>query len=480
MKLNCLLMVTFLWFSCTQTKPVQDAVIESSTKENSTVNYARSNTELSEYVYSHDDAFDYTIVDEIAGEGHTLYVVKMISQEWLTKKEVIDPVWWHWLSIIIPNELVGKKAMLMIAGGSKKTNQPSAPDQMALHLAMSTSTIVASLHNIPNQAVEFVGDDFGPRVEDELIAYGWKKFLDGGARDEDMEWLARFPMTKAAVRALDVISELSKNQTNIEASQFVVTGASKRGWTCWTTAAVDRRVVAIAPAVIDMLNMIPSFEHHWRVYGEWAPAIGNYVEEGIMDMQNTTEYDRLNELTEPYSFRQVLDMPKLILSATGDEFFIPDSWQFYWDDLIGEKHLRYVPNSNHSMRDTDVLETLTSFYQMIVADHTRPKFDWSVDNGVINIQTHDEPDSVLLWQAHNSKERNFMIDKIGRAYQSTILAKSDSGHYSISIDTPENGYSAFFVELNYTGLNRFPLKLSTGVVVTPNVYPYERYRASKN
>ena len=53
----------------------------------------------------------------------------------------------------------------------------------------------------------------------------------------------------------------------------MVTGGSKRGWTTWTTAAVDKRVVAITPMVIDMLNIDPSFEHHYRVYGFWAPAV---------------------------------------------------------------------------------------------------------------------------------------------------------------------------------------------------------------
>ena len=48
-----------------------------------------------------------------------------------------------------------------------------------------------------------------------------------------------------------------------QVKEFVITGASKRGWATWTTAAVDNRVKAIMPMVIDLLNIKPSFEHHW-------------------------------------------------------------------------------------------------------------------------------------------------------------------------------------------------------------------------
>ncbi len=36
--------------------------------------------------------------------------------------------------------------------------------------------------------------------------------------------------------------------------KFMVAGASKRGWTTWTTAAVDKRVIAAIPIVMDMAN----------------------------------------------------------------------------------------------------------------------------------------------------------------------------------------------------------------------------------
>ena len=41
--------------------------------------------------------------------------------------------------------------------------------------------------------------------------------------------------------------------------RFVIAGASKRGWTTWTTGAVDNRVVAMIPMVMPILNMVTSF-----------------------------------------------------------------------------------------------------------------------------------------------------------------------------------------------------------------------------
>ena len=38
-----------------------------------------------------------------------------------------------------------------------------------------------------------------------------------------------------------------------------MTGASKRGWTTWTIGAVDKRVKAMAPLVLDCLNMRAAF-----------------------------------------------------------------------------------------------------------------------------------------------------------------------------------------------------------------------------
>ena len=166
----------------------------------------------------------------------------------------------------------------------------------------------------------------------------------------------------------------------------MVSGGSKRGWTTWCTAAVDARVVAIIPASIDLLNVEKSFEHHWKVYGFWAPPVKDYDDAGLMDWQGTPEYRKLMEIEDPYSYRDRLTLPKLVMQAAGDQYFLPDSSRFYFDDLQGEKYLRYIPNTDHGLRNTDAGESSLAFYQAVVSGTPRPKFSWTFErNGDIRV-----------------------------------------------------------------------------------------------
>ena len=37
-----------------------------------------------------------------------------------------------------------------------------------------------------------------------------------------------------------------------------------------------------------------------------------------------------------------MKMPKLVLNAGGDEFFLPDNNYYFWNDLLAPKYLRYI------------------------------------------------------------------------------------------------------------------------------------------
>jgi PhoPQ-activated pathogenicity-related protein len=166
-------------------------------------------------------------------------------------------------------------------------------------------------------------------------------------------------------------------------------------------------------------------------------------------------------------------MPKYIVNAAGDQFFCPDSSQFYYDDLVGEKLLRYVPNAEHSLKDTDAIESIIAFHSTVVAGTPRPRYGWRFESdGSIHVTTETKPTAVLLWQATNSKTRDFRVDTIGRAYTSSPIAEDSSGHYVARLHPPTSGWTASFVELTYDVGASFPLKVTTAVRVLPETLPY--------
>src|SRR5260370_3782964 len=124
-------------------------------------------------------------------------------------------------------------------------------------------------------------------------------------------------MTKSAVRAMDAVQEFKRSEAGgkIKVEQFMVAGGSKRGWTTWTTAVVDQRVVAIAPLVIDLLNNEKSFEHHYRAYGFYSLAVKHYEDLGIMKWNGTPPFHKLMQLEEPSEYLHRLTLTKYIIKA---------------------------------------------------------------------------------------------------------------------------------------------------------------------
>jgi len=429
---------------------------------------AGERTALDRYVKAPDTNYSFRLASTVQGEGYTTYMIDMISQAWLTTNEVARPLWQHWLTLVKPDKVASDIGLLFIGGGSHKTT-PKAESNIVL-VAKETGTVAAQLSNVPNQPTVFTGETKG-RTEDALIAYTWDKFLRTG----DEKWPARLPMTKAAVRALDTMTAFcaSEEGGKVKVDKFFVAGGSKRGWTTWSTAAVDNRVIAIAPIVIDMLNVIPSFRHHFEVYGFYAPAVGDYTRAKIMDWDGTPEYRALMKIEEPYEYRERLTLPKFIINASGDQFFLPDSAQFYFHDLKGVKYLRYVPNADHSLRGTDAWMTLLACYSAVVKGSKLPQFSWTLeDDGSIRVKSQDKPSAVKLWQATNPNARDFRVDSIGQIWTSTDL-KEEDGVYVAKVEKPEKGWTAFFAELNYANGTAAPYKFTTQVRVIPEVKPFK-------
>jgi PhoPQ-activated pathogenicity-related protein len=166
-------------------------------------------------------------------------------------------------------------------------------------------------------------------------------------------------------------------------------------------------------------------------------------------------------------------MPKCVINATGDQFFCPDSSQFYFGELPGEKHLCYVPNSEHSLDGTNALDTIIAFHYSIVHDIERPVCSWSFeDDGSIQVNCSTKPTRALLWQATNDKSRDFRVDTIGRSYKSRELAADGNGDFRVELTPPEKGWSASLVQCEFDIGAPVPMRLSTGVRVLPDLLPF--------
>lgn len=431
---------------------------------------APAETALDRYVARQDPAYSWNQVAAFPGEGVTTYLLEMTSQNWRSTDELSRTLWEHYLLVSVPRELKHDKALLMIGGGSNDRPAPDKADAQLEAMALATGSVTALLRMVPNQPITIPGEEEG-RYEDALIAHTWEQYLLTG--DED--WPLRMPMTKAAVRAMDAIQSFCAGPVTggKEIERFVVTGGSKRGWTTWTVAAVDDRVEAIAPIVIDMLNVLPSFEHHWRVYGFWAPAVGDYERQGLMDWTAAPEYRELMRLVEPYSYRDRLTMPKMIINATGDQFFLPDSSQFYWEGLEGPKYLRYVPNGDHGLRETDAGDTLLAFYATVLTGMAQPEYTWSFpDNETIEVVSSTPVRNALVWKAHNPSARDFRVETIGKVWTSSPAQDLGNGVYRAVVPKPAQGWSAFLIELEFEGPGGMPYKLSTPVRIVPDTLPY--------
>jgi PhoPQ-activated pathogenicity-related protein len=427
-------------------------------------------TPLDDYIAKPDSTYSWKLVNSIPGDGYTTFVLDMNSQTWRKTPEVNRTVWQHWVTIVKPDKIDHDTALLWIGGGKNGDKPPAKPSAQITYLAKSTNTVVAELGMVPNQPLIF-NEDGQPRSEDDLIAYCQIKFMDTG----DPTWLPRLPMVKSAVRAMDAVQEFlaSEKGGKTQVKHFVVAGGSKRGWTTWLTGAADKRVVAIVPIVIDVVNVRVCKMNHYASYGFWAPAVGDYTRHKVHERFDTPQYTELLKIVDPYSYRDRLTMPKFVVNSTGDQYFPPDSSKFYFGDLQGVKYLRSVPNTKHNLAGSDSRESIMAFYRAILNGSALPKFSWKVqDDGSIRVDTQDPPIEVNLWQATNPKARDFRLDSIGPAYTKSILPSEGGGVYVGKVAKPAEGWTAFFVELTYASGNKTPYKFTTQVQIVPDVLPH--------
>jgi len=419
--------------------------------------------DLVNYVTKADPSFAWKLVandDTLAGKVYTL---DMTSQTWQGVK------WEHKIQVYVPRGSKPTSTMLLWNQGGTPGASSGA---LGLALADKVKSPIAFLYGIPNQPIPSIG---GQKKEDALIAETFVRFLE----TEDPTWPLLFPMAKSLVRAMDTLQVFAKERMGHEVTHFVVTGASKRGWTSWLTAASgDKRVKAIAPLVIDTLNFQAQMPNQLESFGgKYSEMIHDYEERKLLPLPDTSVARRLWAMVDPWVYRAKLTLPKMIINGTNDPYWAQDSLNLYWDDLVGEKYVCYVPNAGHDLRPMETpnqpdprratkepfpmkgINTLAAFAKHQIADKPMPKPTWEHKdaNGraLLAVMSDQPVKAVRLWVAE-ADTRDFRKSK----WVPTDAAVTDGKGAAAYVDFPEKGYKALLAEVGYE-IDGLPFTLTT-------------------
>ncbi len=430
---------------------------------------------LDDVVAKKDASYQWRIIDE-GPVTPTIARTELIltSQTW----RGLD---WHHRLVIYHPKTSDKvdHALLFITGGSwddekmkrrearlrkeRQAGDPTTkkPDRkrdfeeiIAAEVVSITKLPMAVLYNVPRQPI------FDGKKEDEIISYTFDEYLETG----DPTWPLLLPMTKSAVRAMDAIQELAAKHWKTKLRGFVVSGGSKRGWTTWLTAAVDQRVKACAPAVIDVLNISAQMKHQLEAWGKYSEQIEDYSRRGLQQKFDTPQGKKLLRIVDPYFYLDRIRQPKFLILGTNDPYWPLDALSLYWDDMVGQKYVLYVANKGHAPIDMPRLTaTFTSLLLKAAGRVSYPTMTWDISTGQkgLTLKVDADRPAEHMWAfVTESPTRDFRQAR----WRHVPMTQSDGGYVHV-LPKPDQGYAAMYGEGLFKLEGDHPVYLCTNVAI---------------
>ena len=395
---------------------------------------------LRSYVRLPDPAYDWEVRNETINASGKLFEIRLISQIWR------GITWEHRLLVFVPAKASYPDTLLLVL---RHGHGASGEIEALKASAQATGTLQAILYDVPNQPL------FGGKEEDTLLAYTFSQYLQTG----DETWPLLLPMVKSVVRAMDTVQALARKHALTPVSQFIVAGHSKRAHSSWLSAAVDERIKGLIPVALDTLNTPAQIPHHHETFAGLSLATATF--EDTIKQADTARGRDLTRMIDPYTYRDRLTLPKLIVLATNDEYYAPDALNLYWDGLPGPKWVLYLPNASHVGANIhpNVNPTAFAFVRAVAAGKALPKLAWKFETDDHEVRSRVTSDvaakSATLWVA--SAESRALLATQWSAEAMRLVGANGRSHdggdaisYVGQVEQPGKGYVALFAEINLT------------------------------
>ncbi|XP_077776273.1 autocrine proliferation repressor protein A-like [Podarcis muralis] len=176
------------------------------------------------------------------------------------------------------------------------------------------------------------------------------------------------------------------------------------------------------------------------------------------------------------------------IGATGDEVNLPDDTYYFFDQLAGNKYLRFLPNTNHAATllpwsRPSVLETCRAFYLSTMQNLSMPQISWkrveTNATGIIYLYTDREPSETKCFYACTwlTKWRDFRVLRCSFPFLSLMfwkpckVDKVGTGVYKAELSKPLLGWKGFFIEVTFKGPENDKHVFTSEVQIIPDTFP---------
>lgn len=298
--------------------------------------------------------------------------------------------WTHTIYVYVPDNVISNT--FFMKAGSGNLGEKHEFNSQIVKLAIESKIICVEAFDIPNQPLRFNNSDL-LMTEDDLMAYSWNLFTES----HDFNTIVNFHMVKSVIEIIKLMKIFLKQFVGIKNISVILHGLSKRGLTTWLASSVCQEIKLIIPTVFDALDIRKTITNQKIKSGCFSPKLKSYNSHKLFtDKINHCLFD----IIDPINYDKYIKIPKFIINAGNDNFFLPDSSSYYFDKLDGIKYLRYIPNVNHSL-DSDILYTHIKSIIELYLNNNYPEYTIMKEKNIISISTQSTIKNITLWYSEN-------------------------------------------------------------------------------